>query len=224
MDLSSLRQDYARGGLDESELAADPFEMFSRWYSDATTAGVYEPNAMIVATATPAGLPSVRTVLLKGVDERGFVFFTNQASRKGHELAANPHTALLFPWHVLERQVRVEGIAEPLARDEVDAYFHSRPRGSRLGAWASPQSRVVADRAALDAAYAEAAERFEGEAEVPTPQEWGGYRVAPISVEFWQGRTSRLHDRLVYRRVAGAESGPGVVGDADQWRTERLAP
>jgi pyridoxamine 5'-phosphate oxidase len=215
MDLSALREEYGRGGLDLPDLAADPIEMFERWLRQSIDAGVHEPNAMVLATSTPDGRPSSRMVLLKGVGPDGFVFFSNQASRKGDELAANPHCALLFPWHPLERQVRVEGTASVLSDAEVEAYFHSRPRGAQLGAWASAQSRPVGSRADLAASYAHVEERFGAEptdAEVPVPPEWGGYRVAPEAVEFWQGRRSRMHDRLVYRR-----SGSG-------WDVERLAP
>ena len=215
MDLSGLREEYGRGGLDLPDLTADPIEMFERWLQQSVDAGVHEPNAMVLATATPDGRPSSRMVLLKGVGPDGFVFFTNQASRKGDELAANPHCALLFPWHPLERQVRVEGVASVLGDDEVEAYFHSRPRGAQLGAWASAQSRPVASRAALAAAFASAEERFGADddgTEVPVPPEWGGYLVVPEAVEFWQGRPGRMHDRLVYRR------------DGDGWTIERLAP
>ena len=215
MDLSTLRAEYARGGLDVPDLAADPFTMFEQWLGEAIAAGLHEPNAMVVATATPGGRPSSRMVLLKGFDADGFVFFTNQASRKGEELAANPRCALLFPWHPLERQVRIDGVAEVLDEARVEAYFRSRPRRARLGAWAAPQSRPVASRAELAAAYAEVQERFGDEdsgREVPVPPEWGGYRVVPDAVEFWQGRPGRMHDRLVYRR------------DGDGWPVERLAP
>ena len=215
MDLSTLREEYARGGLDVPDLAADPTAMFERWLGEAIAAGLHEPNAMVVATATADGTPSSRMVLLKGFDAHGFVFFTNQASRKGEELAANPRCALLFPWHPLERQVRVDGVAEVLDQERVDAYFAVRPRRARLGAWASHQSRPVASRAELAASYAEMEERFGAEdsgKEVPVPPEWGGYLVVPEAVEFWQGRRSRMHDRLVYRR------------DGDGWTIERLAP
>ncbi|MDH2414547.1 pyridoxamine 5'-phosphate oxidase [Nocardioides sp. CER19] len=209
--IAARREDYARGGLAESDLAADPIVMFERWYAEAAGAGLHEPNAMAVATATPDGAPSQRFVLLKGVSPDGFVFFTNLRSRKGHELFANPRCALLFPWHPLERQVRVEGLAAELPRAEVEAYFASRPRGSQLGAWASHQSAVVSGRDELDREYAAVSARFEG-VDVPVPDEWGGFRVRPDVVEFWQGRTGRMHDRLVYRRTD------------DGWATERLAP
>jgi pyridoxamine 5'-phosphate oxidase len=211
MDLAAAREEYTRGGLAEADLAPDPFAMFERWYVEASAAGVREPNAMVVATTDPDGAPSARFVLLKGFSADGFVFFTNLSSRKGRALAAEPRIALLFPWHDLERQVRVEGSAAPLSRAEVEAYFCSRPRGSQLGAWASHQSSVVAGREELDAAYAAVQERF-ADGEVPVPEEWGGYRVTPTSLEFWQGRVGRMHDRLVYRRTA------------DGWATERLAP
>ncbi|GAB7003160.1 pyridoxamine 5'-phosphate oxidase [Nocardioides sp. AN3] len=210
-DLAARREDYARGGLSEADLADDPIVMFERWYADAIAAGLHEPNAMAVATADLDGVPSARFVLLKGVSPDGFVFYTNLTSRKGHELAANPRCALLFPWHPLERQVRVEGHAEQLPRAQVAAYFASRPRGSQLGAWASHQSAVVSGRGELDEAYAAVEARFDG-GDVPVPEEWGGFRVRPERVEFWQGRTGRMHDRLVYRRT---DSG---------WAVERLAP
>ena len=212
MDLASLREDYSRAGLTEDDLAPDPISFFHRWLREAVEAGLHEPNAMVVSTTSPDGLPSSRMVLLKGLPAEGFVFFTNTHSRKGEELAANPHCALLFPWHPLERQVRVEGVATPLEEDIVAAYFASRPRGSRLGAWASHQSRVVAGREELAAADAAAAARVPDDAPVPVPEEWGGYVVRPETVEFWQGRPGRMHDRLVYRRTPSG------------WATERLAP
>jgi len=211
-DLAALRREYARAGLVESDLATDPITMFRRWFDEAVAAGLHEPNAMVVATAGVGARPSARLVLLKGLSNDGFVFFTNTRSRKGQELAANPACALLFPWHQLERQVRVDGMAAPLGADAVTAYFATRPRGSQLGAWASHQSREVADRDELTTAYDEAAARYPEPEPVPVPVEWGGYVVAPEAVEFWQGRPGRMHDRLVYRRN---DSG---------WSTHRLAP
>ena len=211
MDLAALRAEYARGGLDVPDLAADPVAMFRRWMDDAVAAGLHEPNAMVVSTVSADGRPSSRMVLLKGLSDDGFVFYTNTASRKGEELAADARCALLFPWHPLERQVRIDGTAQPLGPEAVAAYFATRPRGAQLGAWASHQSRPVRSRAELAAAFARAEERFPGE--VPVPDEWGGYVVAPEVVEFWQGRPGRMHDRLVYRRSAG-----------DAWDVERLAP
>lgn len=211
VDLAALRHEYAAAGLAESDLTAEPISLFRRWFDEAREAGIVEPNAMVVATASADAGPSVRTVLLKGIGPDGFRFFTNQASRKGRELAADPACSLLFPWHPLERQVRVEGRATPLSRADVEAYFAVRPRGSQLGAWASHQSEVVAGREALQAAYDDAEARFAGQ-DVPVPDEWGGYLVRPETVEFWQGRPSRLHDRLVYQRAG------------DGWVTHRLAP
>ncbi|HEX6247192.1 MAG TPA: pyridoxamine 5'-phosphate oxidase [Nocardioidaceae bacterium] len=213
-ELSELRREYAAGGLDEADLAPDPVSMFRTWMHDAVRAGLHEPNAFVLATSDRDGLPGSRIVLLKGLDERGFVFFTNYSSRKGEELASNPRAALLFPWHPLERQVRVEGTVNRLSDAENDAYFATRPRAAQLGAWASPQSQVVPDRAALDRRYDEVAARFGGEADVPRPEHWGGYCVEPATVEFWQGRIGRMHDRLRYRRS----------GTSGTWTTERLAP
>ena len=210
-DPAQLRQEYSAGGLAEEDLLADPIAMFGRWYEQASSSGIYEPNAMVVATVSGDGQPSSRMVLLKGFSERGFVFFTNTGSRKGRELAGNPRCALLFPWHPLERQVRVDGTAQPLERADVAAYFATRPRGSQLGAWASHQSHVVSGREELQTAY----ERLEAEyagRDVPPPDEWGGYLVVPEAVEFWQGRPGRMHDRLVYRRTP------------EGWRTMRLSP
>jgi pyridoxamine 5'-phosphate oxidase len=207
---ADLRREYALGGLSEGDLTPDPYTMFQRWYHDAVTAAVYEPNAMVVASVSPDGQPSARLVLLKGFTPDGWVFFTNLGSRKGVELAANPRVALLFPWHPLERQVRVEGRATVLGRGEVATYFQTRPRGSQLGAHASHQSREVASRQELDDAWAAADSAYPDE--VPVPDEWGGFRVEPDSVEFWQGRPGRMHDRLVYRR------------HDDGWSVHRLAP
>ena len=207
---ADLRREYALGGLAEADLAPDPFSMFRRWYDDASAAAVYEPNAMVVSSATTDGHPSSRLVLLKGFSEQGWVFYTNLGSRKGTELSANPRVSLLFPWHPLERQVRVDGTAVVLGRDEVATYFHSRPRGAQLGAHASHQSREVGSREELDDAWAAADAAYPGE--VPLPDEWGGFRVEPAAVEFWQGRPGRMHDRIVYRR------------DGEGWSTHRLAP
>jgi pyridoxamine 5'-phosphate oxidase len=209
--LAALRREYGDAGLDVPDLAADPVSMFRRWLADTVAAGVHEPNAMVVTSVSAQGRPSARMVLLKAVDERGFVFYTNYDSRKGHELDAEPACALLFPWHELQRQVRVEGSAERVSAEESEAYFDSRPRGSQLGAWASPQSATVGSRDELERLYAEAEERFAG-SDVPLPPQWGGFRIVPDTVEFWQGRKGRMHDRLVYRRTA------------DGWGVVRLAP
>ncbi len=214
-DLGRLRREYGDRGLDVPDLEPDPIAMFRRWLDDTVQAGVHEPNAMVVATVSPDGRPSARLVLLKGLDERGFVFYTNLSSRKGEDIAANPAVSLLFPWHDLQRQVRVEGTASPVPVAESEAYFASRPRGSQLGAWASPQSQVVPSRSALDERYGGVLARFADADAVPLPPFWGGFRVAPEMVEFWQGRKGRLHDRLVYRRGDGPQAA---------WTVQRLAP
>lgn len=219
-DLSRLREEYQQGGLAEADLAPDPMTMFDRWFGEAEDAGVYAPNAMVLSTVAADGQPSSRTVLVQGYDEDGLRFYTNYESHKGAELAANPGCALLFPWYPLQRQVRIEGRVTTLSPEKSDAYFAGRPRGSQLGAWASPQSQEVAGREALDAAYEEAERRFEG-AEVPRPPHWGGYLVRPESVEFWQGRPGRMHDRLVYRRDPSGEPA-GAAGAG--WRVVRLGP
>lgn len=209
--ISDLRREYTLRGLSEDEVDPDPLRQFQLWFEQAVAAGLPEPNAMTLATADAAGRPSARVVLLKGFDRRGFVFFTNYQSRKGRELAANPFVALVFFWPELERQVRIEGQAAPITAAESDAYFASRPRGSQLGAWASAQSSVIADRAALEREVERLAQQF-GAGPIPRPPHWGGYRVAPELIEFWQGRPNRLHDRLRYRR------------GGDAWLLERLAP
>ena len=212
MKVSDVRREYALAGLSEEDLAADPVDQFRVWLGQARAAQPDDFTAMVLATADRDGRPAARVVLLKGVDERGFVFYTHYASAKGRELAANPRAALVFYWSALERQVRIEGSVERTTREESEAYFASRPRGSRLGAWASPQSRPLAGREELERRVEEAAERF-AEGDVPLPDDWGGFRVFPETVEFWQGRPSRLHDRLRYVRLP--EGG---------WRVERLAP
>ncbi|MCW2807965.1 MAG: Pyridoxamine 5-phosphate oxidase [Marmoricola sp.] len=211
--LAALRREYGDAGLDTPDLEPDPVAMFRRWMHHTIVSGLHEPNGMVVSTVSPEGRPSARMVLLKGVDERGFVFYTNYDSRKGHDLEANPAASLLFPWHDLQRQVRVEGTATKVSRAESEAYFAARPRGSQLGAWASPQSRDVSSRDELDRLYADAEARFAADAEVPLPPQWGGYRVRPDLMEFWQGRKGRMHDRMVYQRDAG-----------DGWSIVRLAP
>ncbi|MDX2396195.1 MULTISPECIES: pyridoxamine 5'-phosphate oxidase [unclassified Streptomyces] len=207
-----MRKQYRSEIVREEGLADGPMEQFGRWFQQAADAHVFEPNAMVVATATPDGRPSTRTVLLKRFDERGFVFFTNYGSRKGVEIAANPYVSLLFPWHPIARQVVVTGTASRIGRDETAAYFRSRPHGSQLGAWASEQSRVIGSREELDRRYAELAERYPEGEQVPVPPEWGGVRVVPDAVEFWNGHENRLHDRLRY------------VLDGEKWRVERLCP
>jgi pyridoxamine 5'-phosphate oxidase len=209
---AGMRRDYGRGGLTREDLAADWVEQFARWFADAVASGLPEPNAMIIATAGRDARPSARTVLLKRYDHGGFVFFTNYRSRKGTEALENPYASLVFPWFAVQRQVVVAGAAAKVSRAETEAYFASRPRGSQLGAWASPQSRVVSDRAALEEAYAATEARFPDADAVPAPEHWGGVRVVPDAVEFWQGRRDRFHDRLRFRR------------QGDGWVVERLAP
>lgn len=212
MSISDLRREYSLGSLHRKDLLPDPIAQFRVWFDAATAAGVLEANAMTLSTVTPDGKPSARIVLLKGVDERGFSFFTNYQSRKGRELAANPHAALTFLWKELERQVRVEGTVTKVSPEESEAYFRTRPRNSRLGAWGSNQSEVIANREVLEQKLADFQARYPGE-DVPLPPNWGGYMVKPMAIEFWQGQRSRLHDRLVYRRQPD-----------DSWLVERLAP
>ncbi|WP_394835303.1 pyridoxamine 5'-phosphate oxidase [Pendulispora rubella] len=212
--IESLRADYTQATLDEAGVLDDPIAQFEDWLAAAVSAAIHEPHAMSLATVDANGHPSARIVLLRRVDHEGFVFFTNYASAKGNDIAKNPHVALLFFWKELERQVRIRGTAAMITRQESEAYFHSRPRGSQLGALASPQSQVVDSREWLDARYEELRARYEGQ-EVPLPETWGGYRVVPSTIEFWQGRSSRMHDRLVFQREDPAEG---------TWRRVRLAP
>ncbi|MEU8436105.1 pyridoxamine 5'-phosphate oxidase [Streptomyces sp. NPDC029216] len=207
-----MRKQYRSEIVEEAALAEEPMAQFARWFQEAADSDLFEPNAMVVSTATSDGRPSSRTVLLKQFDSRGFVFFTNYGSRKAREIDENPFVSLLFPWHPIARQVIVTGRAARIGRDETAAYFRSRPHGSQLGAWASEQSRVIASRAELDRRYAELAERYPEGEQVPVPPEWGGLRVVPDALEFWQGHENRLHDRLRY------------VLDGDEWRVERLCP
>ncbi|MFQ3663162.1 MAG: pyridoxamine 5'-phosphate oxidase [Chloroflexaceae bacterium] len=212
MSFQELRKEYQLRGLDEREVRVDPIAQFQLWFDEAVGAGLVEPNAMTLATVSRDGRPSARVVLLKSFDAEGFVFYTNYDSPKGLDLDATGLAALVFYWPELERQVRIEGAATRVAESESDAYFASRPLGARLGAWVSPQSRVIGGRAELEARLAEVTERF-GEGPVPRPAWWGGYRVTPEWLEFWQGRPNRLHDRLRYRRAPEGA-----------WLIERLAP
>jgi pyridoxamine 5'-phosphate oxidase len=212
MTLADLRKDYSLAGLTEKELARDPFRQFEKWFQEAEAAKIPEPNAMVLATATREGRPSARTILLKGVDGRGFVFYSNYESRKGRELEGNPRATLLFPWVALERQVIIEGTVVKVAREESEAYFHSRPRQSQLSAWVSQQSSIISGRSTLEDSMKVLEKKYAGQ-EIPLPPHWGGWRLTPETVEFWQGRRSRLHDRLRFRR----EKDGG-------WSVERLAP
>jgi pyridoxamine 5'-phosphate oxidase len=212
IDIAALRHDYVAHGLRRADLDADPIRQFGKWFGEAAAAQIRDVNAMSLATATSDGKPSVRIVLLKAISDRGFVFFTNYESDKGRELDANPHAALVLFWVQLERQIRITGTVEKTSRDESEEYFRSRPPGSQLGAWSSRQSGVISSRDVLEAELAEVTARFGG-VEVPLPPHWGGYRVKPETIEFWQGRTNRLHDRFRYTR-----DGDGL------WVAERLSP
>jgi len=214
-----LRISYTLGSLSEADLLPAPLAQFRVWFAAAVASGVQEPNAMVLATATQDGQPSVRTVLLKEADEQGFAFYTNLGSRKSRELSANPGASLVFPWLALHRQVVVVGRAELVDRDTVATYFRSRPRESQLGAWTSQQSSVIEGREVLESRFAELQARYPGE--VPVPDFWGGWLIRPASIEFWQGRPSRLHDRLRFRSVV---TGPADLSVAEHWDVERLSP
>lgn len=205
--------DYGVERLEEADVARDPITQFTAWLAEAAERKVYEPNAMVLGTIDPDGTPSIRTVLLRGVDERGFDFYTDRASRKGRALLANPKVAAVFPWYALHRQVTVVGEAHPVEREASEAYFANRPRGAQIAAWSSDQSQPIASREALEQKVHDTERRFAGVDVVPRPERWGGFRVVPHRIEFWQGRTSRLHDRLVYRAVAGGG-----------WELERIQP
>lgn len=212
MSLAHLRREYTQAGLTEDQLHPDPLQQFQKWFADAQRAEIAEPNAMVLATVDASGQPSTRVVLLKNLDARGFSFFTNYESRKGRELTANPKASLLFPWIQLERQVEVSGRVSRLSREESEAYFKLRPRGSRLSTWASRQSQVIPGRAELEARFHEIELRYPDE-NVPLPPSWGGFVLAPNEIEFWQGRQSRLHDRLRYQRHPDGT-----------WKIQRLSP
>jgi len=211
-DLPAMRVSYEQGALEEADLAATWHQQLQLWLDDATNAGLAEPNAMVLATASVDGRPSSRTVLAKGLDERGVVFFTNYTSAKSHDLSATRYASVTFPWYGLHRQASVRGVVERVSAEETAAYWNSRPRGSQLGAWASPQSIVVSGRSVLENALATVQRRFADAAVVPVPPHWGGWRVRPEVVEFWQGRRDRMHDRLRYRLAGG------------DWQIERLGP
>lgn len=207
------RSDYGTEKLEEADLAADPITQFTGWLAEAAQRGVYEPNAMVLGTVDPDGAPSIRTVLLRGVDEHGFAFYTDTTSRKGRALLAHPTASALFPWYSLHRQVILFGAVQVVDADDSDAYWAGRPRGAQVAGWSSHQSQPIASRDALEEKVRDADRRFADAARVPRPERWGGFRIVPRRIEFWQGRTSRLHDRLVYVRDA-----------ADAWRVERLQP
>ncbi|MFT3682550.1 MAG: pyridoxamine 5'-phosphate oxidase [Ferruginibacter sp.] len=211
MNIADIRKDYKLATLDETTIEKDPLGQFGKWWAEAVKSNIDEINAFTLATVNAAGKPSARIVLLKGYDERGFVFFTNYNSDKGKEIAANPNAAIVFFWKELERQVRIEGIIEKVEAAESDDYFNSRPEGSRIGAWASPQSTVIPGRQVLEDNVKRYEEQFK-EKEIARPPHWGGYRLQPALIEFWQGRSSRLHDRLQYTR------------EENSWKIERLAP
>ncbi len=209
--IADIRRDYSLHSLNESDVASNPTEQFAHWWNDALASEILEVNAMTLATSTKSGKPSARIVLLKGFDERGFVFFTNYESNKGKALAENPNAALIFFWKEIERQIRIEGVAQKISAAESDEYFFSRPEGSRIGAWASPQSKIIENRSVLEENVQQFSNRFKNS--IPRPPHWGGYRVMPELIEFWQGRSNRLHDRIQYTKTVSGS-----------WKVDRLAP
>ena len=211
-NISDLRKEYSRATLDSSNVLPDPIKQFEKWFDEAVQAGITEPNAMHLATVNEQGKPSSRIVLLKGIEKNGFVFYSNYQSKKGKEMDVNPACALTFFWAEIERQVRIEGVAERVDAETSDRYFQSRPRGSQIGAWASPQSSIIHDRNILEQRAAQIEKKFENSKVLPRPHQWGGYRIDPLLIEFWQGRGSRLHDRIQFTKVDGV------------WRVDRLAP
>lgn len=211
-DIASLRNEYSKAALDTHAVSQDPINQFTKWFDEAVNAKVPEPNAMNLATVNENGRPASRIVLLKGIEDNKFVFYTNYQSRKGKELDTNPACALTFFWPELERQVRIEGVASRTDEKRAEKYFQSRPRGSQLGAWASPQSTMISDRSLLEERVKKLEEKFKGQDILPKPNQWGGYEIEPLMIEFWQGRPSRLHDRILYTKDDGA------------WKINRLAP
>lgn len=210
----AIREEYKLGGLEESSINQNPFDQFHQWFQHAIDSGIREPNGMALSTVNASGRPSARIVLLKSYDERGFVWYTNYQSRKGQDLAVNRYAALTFWWTELERQVRIEGLVDQISAEESDQYYNSRPRGSQIGAWTSAQSEVIPNREVLQTTYATLEKRFEAGVDIPRPEFWGGYRLVPDAIEFWQGRSSRLHDRLLFKKRE----------DQPSWEIVRLSP
>ena len=217
MDSLNRHEDYGKEALDQTDLLADPIEQFKTWLNDAEAQEIYEPNAFVLGTVTPENTPSSRTVLLKGVDEHGFIFFTNFDSRKGTSIAQNPSVSAVFGWYSMYRQVLIEGVAKTVHGEDSDEYFHSRPQESQVAAWSSNQSQPIKNRDALDAQFQSALDKFKAD-EVPRPDYWGGYRIVPTRIEFWKGRSNRMHDRIAFTRTLDTADAPS------QWKIQRLQP